>query len=658
MNPSKELQDVIVEVMDELSSKPPAPLIGKQRAYISQLVVTLSSVGENSRWPHSLVYILRAEDSFGPYFTGKRPCPVLARWIFQAVINFPHHSLVLLSFTPSRGGFASRVDLVGGTESLSALTSWLPAISTRVATTNSDNVLLVDMPLNMITFGPEVVARFLDADSVLPSQKLQEVFVGVQRLPSMNFTTLVTELVDACRRGVLDGDSIEAVQTFSKRFEGMMTNKEGAFIHYQYKNSALVSKVSYLMLMNSIVAALQLDGQGGRLSVQAVERWVTFELKTIMRMISEITSTDTAMLEFLDSSFVQSLYESNMFSVYKSVESEMLPTSVAKTLESSAVLVSPKCKMIFECNDLAAAAPCIASIPTVAIHSGRAWMYRSAVYHVLEPLVEKALRAQLQECITKFAGVPPKQVVFPHDETIYAFKEDTKAFLMASRDRAMEILLRPPGSTRREGLPDGISLPDMEDLCAVKAATPLCVQNAINAFTETGRIRHEARYRLFEQLLDFGYETENVVSFVEHHAEKGIAKEYGDRVRYERAQLAKIVSDDDRGKRLGCGNLMAGNLTMARDGNRQATGCPFKFAKEDDLAELVFSTGVSDPAKIVERAKTQPKVACLMHANEMIRISSARKSSQRRQERSSDDKFPFDSPRDRFYMVLKGQQGK
>ena len=648
LNPNKDMINVLSELVELQGAGTPALLEGKHRNYISSAVrAMIQLAAADARWTKPLVYIVESDNNFSRPLTSVQPVSVSAKWITSAIATFPGHSLLVLTHRKARLGFSGTLEISACVEQLASLTLWASRIHSPAKASDRASI-----PIGHMTISVEVLKRLFARTASLPEERASlSITDATKSIPLMDFVQLVNRLDTA----VADGDSDSAMSELSARTQCFLKGNP-------HTAAGMDNWLSFFSMLTTIVAPLHVEGSDTPLGKSILEKWVDFETANLLAVIAQSITSDTLLDEFLTSSVFASFTQTpGKFSRWSYDSSSHEGDPLVELLDRSKMLMCVETPCVV-CTDQALVFAEVLDSPSAIAYGGHLYVFRCDFIRVLASLVDKALRQVMAKCVEMFKGQFPTTA---NGAPLFVAKDaESRAFCSATRDRVNELTLRPDSAVRSVGA-KRVVLPDIEDLMKRGTAAPLCTFNSLMAYRDDKRIAHEARFRLFNQLFDAGYTSADVAAFGERHA-RGKAAEYAERAQYEERRLNSIKGTETHSKAVGCGMMMSKSLPMGADGARQYTGCPFKFANTDEIAQLVDMTGVVAPSRIAsittQAAKGHPKVACLLHAHALLDVYGANKwrieQAARAQPRTFENTtFPFNTPGERLQYVLGHQQG-
>jgi len=631
--------DIVLDVSDSLSTllgrlkndQDHTPKIVNEPPEIRLLSKTMMVLCELSslRWSDPLIYVLERQD------ISRSSVRIKRKWIRMAASLHPCNSLFFLVLTST--GDKQTIEAFGA---VPALASLLYCTITKGDEANRDDPYLM-LPRSMITTDRAAFRLIFSPndDEGITAEDNRRTWSVVQALLPPDLNTLIRVLDEHATF------SIDEVAKQVQEYIKAMLDKNFLAV-FEMRDKATDRRqvlLSYFVVLNSIIAAL--CTAGGEVERRVRETWVDFETSVRMRMISPCIYDDESTDKILCSGFLDDI---GVHSVHASRITDYLVTAEAiedMAMFSGCPLDINRCYLIPQgaarCADL------LGGVEFV-VERGHLWMSRLGLMKVIRKQVAENLARTLSKCIDQYGGRPV--------ESLYGADPVFLVLLTAFQDHVKSALLRP--TTNRIRRPDGLTLPDIEDLADPLSAVPLCVFNSIGSFRVEKRLEHFSRVKLFQLLASMGYSIDDVQVFIERTVDPGDSK------RLSEYKKSAAVEFNTLGRRqLSCASLLTSKFDMGSSDNK-SRGCPFQKATKQELYELLQVSGLSTDDDVTEMRSIlnqaehkHPKVACLIHGKAIAKHTrAAAAAAGASAPASSSEGFPFDSPAERFHYVLRAQQ--
>jgi hypothetical protein len=594
---------------------------------------------ESVRWTSPLVYVV---DSGA---VSRTSLTINAHWINAAASSYPCHSLVILSLSDS--GFLSMVAVA---TTLATLIHWTCGIS------RSRNVTCA-LPFSLVSTDVEIMRSVFSPLGLDPADNQRQWKVVENITPPTSLDSLfrmVHEQWTASRSDPSQSiDNEVELATGIQEYIKAMTNKNyNNFVRGGVDRG--LCNLMYFIILNSIIAANYVVG--GELQRRLKNLWVEFESVIRMKTIGVCLGDDQSACDFVRSGAFD-----RDFAVVEIVGDDQVADDphLVETLKVVAMFSGssfPAGGQLFCIRGGAVKLAHLLSSVDVVGHRGDLWTFRGGLMKVIKAHERSRLSRQLETCAARFGGKIPEMGGGGGGDALYGVDESFKGLLKAFQDHVASFVLRP--TTNRLRRPDGLVLPDIEDLAKPSSAAPLCVFNSIGFMQSQKRLEHLSRVKLFQLLASMGYSLEDTHVFVEKTITEGDRKT----TEYKKAATFEFQRIDKR--QLSCAGLLTSKFDMG-DSPEKTRGCPFQLANPDDLLVLLLASGMDEECNekeislILKSAQQRrPKVACLMHGKAIAAATaaSAAAAGAAAPAAAATESFPFDSPSGRFHFVLNLQQ--
>jgi hypothetical protein len=592
------------------------------------------------RWASPLVYVVDSGAISRPSLT------INAHWINAAASSYPCHSAVFISLSDS--GFLSIVAVV---TTLATLIHWTCGVS------RSRDVTCA-LPFSLLSTDVETMRSVFSPLGPDPASNQRQWKFIEHITPPTSFDSLFGMVHEQQRNASqfcvhLENNTEVELATGIQEYIKAMTGKN--YINFVRGGGADrgLCNLIYFIILNSIIAANYVVG--GELQRRLKKLWVDFESVIRMKTIGVCLGDDQSACDYVRSGAFD-----RDFAVVEIVNDDQVPGDDPYLVETLKVVAMfsgssfPAGGQLFCVRGGAVKLAHLLGCVDVVGHRGDLWTFRGGLMKVIKAHESCRLSRQLETCAARFGGKIPEMggddvSAAAAAAPLYGVDESFKGLLKAFQDHVASFVLRP--TTNRLRRPDGLVLPDIEDLAKPSSAAPLCVFNSIGFMQSQKRLEHLSRVKLFQLLASMGYSLEDTHVFVE----KSISEDDRKTMEYKKAATFEFQRIDKR--QLSCAGLLTSKFDMG-DSPEKTRGCPFQLADPDDLLTLLLASGMDEQlnekeiSSILKSAQQKrPKVACLMHGKAIAAATAASAAAP-----AASESFPFDSPSGRFHFVLNLQQ--